>query len=366
MSTTSGIFAANCQTTAMGIMPHTDVERALELALSLDIPFWPQLPNLSFYEDMYAQASEHFPGIRVDREAQRVTLDIALFGEEVAEAYLARLEQPEAFILSQRYSCVYQRFLELDLASYSAIRGQLIGPVSFGFRVIDEEMKPIIYNDEVRTILFDFLQRKANAQYWQLRERNQHAFVWLDEPGLGWVFSGMTGYNDQQARADYQALLSGIEGPRGLHLCASVNLPYLLELGVDILSFDAYQLQTMPSGYTEVVGAFLKRGGIISWGIVPTDPEGQEQETPQGLAEKLAGYWEVVSRGTGQSLGEIARQSLVAPARCMLKNVGRVGAVGEGRSQQDTTYSTTEEERLVETGFEYTKVVSRMLQERYL
>lgn len=41
----------------MGIMPHTNVERALELALSLDIPFWPQLPNLSFYEDMYAQTS---------------------------------------------------------------------------------------------------------------------------------------------------------------------------------------------------------------------------------------------------------------------------------------------------------------------
>ena len=35
----------NCQTTAMGIMPHTDVEKALELSLSLDIPYWPQLPT---------------------------------------------------------------------------------------------------------------------------------------------------------------------------------------------------------------------------------------------------------------------------------------------------------------------------------
>ena len=29
-------LAGNCQTTAMGIMPHTDVKRAIELALSLD------------------------------------------------------------------------------------------------------------------------------------------------------------------------------------------------------------------------------------------------------------------------------------------------------------------------------------------
>ena len=48
---------AGCKTTAMGIMPHTDIDRAIELAFSLDIPFWPQLPNVSFYEDMYAQSS---------------------------------------------------------------------------------------------------------------------------------------------------------------------------------------------------------------------------------------------------------------------------------------------------------------------
>jgi hypothetical protein len=59
-------FEANCRTTAMGIMPHRDVERALKLVLSLDIPFWPQLPHVSFYEDMYVQFSQHFPGITVD------------------------------------------------------------------------------------------------------------------------------------------------------------------------------------------------------------------------------------------------------------------------------------------------------------
>jgi hypothetical protein len=29
------------------------VERALKAALSLDVPFWPQLPMRSYYEDMY-------------------------------------------------------------------------------------------------------------------------------------------------------------------------------------------------------------------------------------------------------------------------------------------------------------------------
>jgi len=47
-------------------MPHKDVGKALELALGLDIPFWPQLPNISFNEDMYAQTSENFPGVVID------------------------------------------------------------------------------------------------------------------------------------------------------------------------------------------------------------------------------------------------------------------------------------------------------------
>jgi len=61
-------FLPKCQTTAMGILPHADVERALGLALSLDIPFWPQLPQVSYFEDMYVQALEHFPGITIDAD----------------------------------------------------------------------------------------------------------------------------------------------------------------------------------------------------------------------------------------------------------------------------------------------------------
>ena len=148
---------------------------------------------------------------------------------------------------------VYHQSLSKDLQGYHAIRGQLIGPVSFGFNVLDEDRKQIIYNDDVRTILFDFIQKKVNVQYRQLRERNQNAFVWLDEPGLGYVFSGLSSYNDRQARDGYLGFVLGLEGPKGLHLCANVNLPYLLELGVELLSFDAYQIGFMPKEYTSAV-----------------------------------------------------------------------------------------------------------------
>ena len=131
--TTMG-FEGDCRTTAMGIMPHSDVDRALELALGLDIPFWPQLPNVSYFEDMYAQASEHFPGISVDVEAERITFDTARFEAELND-YSEKMADPATFALSESHSVVYHRFLTEDLARYPAVRGQLIGPVSFGFKV---------------------------------------------------------------------------------------------------------------------------------------------------------------------------------------------------------------------------------------
>jgi len=256
---------AGCQTTAMGIMPHTAIDKAFELALTLDIPFWPQLPKVSFYEDMYVQASQNFPGIVTDTDSEKLSLDTGRFAEELA-TYSQRMGEPETFALSRDYSVVYHRFLEQDLKGYHAIRGQLTGPVSFGFKVVDENTGPIIYDDDIRTILFDFIQRKANHQYQELRQKNRNAFVWLDEPGLGWVFSGFSGYNDIQAKQDYQRFLDGLEGPRALHLCANVNLPYLLCLGIEILSFDSYQMEIMPKGYASAVAEFLRGGGIKSGG----------------------------------------------------------------------------------------------------
>jgi hypothetical protein len=58
----------NLLTTAMAVMPHREVDRALEVALSLEVPFWPQLPLVNDYEDMYVQASENFPGILLNLE----------------------------------------------------------------------------------------------------------------------------------------------------------------------------------------------------------------------------------------------------------------------------------------------------------
>lgn len=357
-------FEGNCRTTAMGIMPHSDVERALDLALSLDIPFWPQLPHVSFFEDMYVQTSEHFPGIAVDVASSRIGFSTTRFEEEL-DAYFEAMQRPETFTLSPAYSAVFHRFLERPLDGYPAIRGQVAGPVSFGYKVIDEDRKPIIYNETVRGLLFDFIQRKVNAQHAQLKDKNEHAFVWVDEPGLGNVFSGLVGYNDVHAREDLKGFFQGIEGPRGLHLCANVDLPYLLDLGIDVLSFDAFQIEFMPKEHAAAVAGFLAGGGLISWGIVPTGSASLGRSGPEALAARLEGYWRVIQEHAGLELKQIAAQALLAPARCCLVDLemddsDQSCAVSPGEEREHGA-----EEALVERAFEGLKAVSLLLREKF-
>jgi len=229
----------NLLTTAMAVMPHTDVERALKAALSLDVPFWPQLPLLSYYEDMYVQASEGFPGILLDVEKRTLCFSEDKFNQELENALL-HFDDDEYFDVSPEYSAVYHRFMNLKLSDRPAIRGQLEGPISFGFNVKDFNDRPIIFNDTVRPFLLEFMARRVNVQLSQLRRVNPNAFMFIDEPGLQFVFSGMSGYNDVVAKQDMEFFFSLIERPRGVHLCGNPDWDFLLGLDLDVLSLDVF------------------------------------------------------------------------------------------------------------------------------
>jgi hypothetical protein len=55
---------------------------------------------------------------------------------------------------------------------------------------------------------------------------------------------------------------------------------------IDIISFDAFGFLDRLILYADNLKSFFKRGGILCWGIVPTQ-EFTGQETPSLLADKL-------------------------------------------------------------------------------
>ena len=87
-------------------------------------------------------------------------------------------------------------------------------------------------------------------------------------------------------------------------------------------------------------------------------------ETPESLTGRLLDYWAVVSASTDVTMKEMAEQALLAPARCCLKNVGTVGAVGETGSKKTACDYVQPEEHLVETAFAYLKEMSRAVRDK--
>ncbi|EFK12133.1 conserved hypothetical protein [delta proteobacterium NaphS2] len=333
----------NLLTTAMAVMPHRNVDRALALALSLDIPFWPQLPKYNYYEDMYVQASEHFPGILLDMEKRTLRFSHEKFLAEF-ETCMSRFDKPAYFDISDTYSVVYKRFLEMDLSRKPAIRGQLEGPISFGFNVVDENDRPILFDDTVRPFMIEFMAKRVNIQLKRLKEKNENAFMFVDEPGLQFLFSAMAGYGDQAARSDMEAFFEMIERPRGVHLCGNPDWDFLLSQYLDILSLDVYSNGDVFAAYAPSIKRFLDRGGVLVWGIVPTNFEPFEKEDMASLEERLSSLWSALFK-KGIDREFLFSRSLMSPATCCLVN--------------------PDGDKTVEAAFKTINSLSRRLREKY-
>lgn len=311
-------FKGNCRTSAMGILPHTDVEQALKLAFSLDIPFWPQLPRLNYYEDMYVQVSENFPGVIIDEKNTRIDFSTVRFMEELP-AFIERMDDDELYRLSPKYSAVYHEFLNRDLTSFYAIRGQIEGPISFGFSVKDETDRPILYNDDVRPILLDFMARKVSLMGKELAEKNPRSFMFVDEPGLEFIFSSLSGYPEETARADLDRFFSQVTGRRGVHLCGNPDWDFLLKTPMDMLSFNAFGRGDRFVNYVPSIKTYLARGGTIGWGMVPANYEEFYGTDIGNLMNSLEEFWDILEKG-GIEREYLLPRSLLLPATCALVN----------------------------------------------
>lgn len=308
----------NLLTTAMAVMPHTDIDRALKVALSVDIPFWPQLPLVNYYEDMYVQASEHFPGIVIDEKKRTIRFSMDRFIEEY-ENVMSHYDEAEYFDISRDYSVVYHRFLELDLADRSAIRGQLEGPVSFGLNVLDQNDRPILYDDTIRSLMFEIMAKRVNVQLSRLKKINNNAFMFIDEPGLQFIFSALSGYDGTKAYNEMDSFFGSIERPRGVHLCGNPDWDFLLGLDLDILSMDIYTNADVFVQYSGSIKRYLDKGGVIVWGIVPTNTEPFQKEGLDSLTTKLYEIWNTLNRN-GIDRDFLLTRSLLSPATCCLIN----------------------------------------------
>jgi methionine synthase II (cobalamin-independent) len=87
----------------------------------------------------------------------------------------------------------------------------------------------------------------------------------------------------------------------------------VLDLAIDILSFDAYNYASSLSTHVDKVKSFLARGGTIAWGIVPNDQDTLAGESSASLRDRLEEAMAPFSRN-GVAFKQIIAQGLITPS----------------------------------------------------
>jgi len=152
--------------------------------------------------------------------------------------------------------------------------------------VVDEERRPVLYDEVLAEAVAQHLRLKAAWMERELRKLSPTTIIFVDEPYMSSFGSAYISLGREQAIALIDEVLAGIEGWKGVHCCGNTDWSVLLATSVQILNLDAYEYAEQVSLYPEEVGAFLGRGGLIAWGIVPADDRALE-ETVDSLVERF-------------------------------------------------------------------------------
>jgi hypothetical protein len=335
-------FKAELRSLAAGSLPYTDPAEACQLILDhVDILTWPQLPRRSFLENMYVQFSERFPGVVVANERIYVNRDQDL-DPELEQLYVAYLTNDlEHASISSDYAAGLHRLLQMELGDLSLVKGQVTGPISWGLTVSDENRRPILYDDMLAEAIAKHLRLKVSWMERVLRGLAPQTIVFVDEPYMSSFGSAFVSLNRDQVITLLEEVFAGIEGLKGVHCCGNTDWSVLLSTAVDVLNLDAFGYAEKLACYPEEVGAFLERGGIIAWGIIPASSQVLE-ETVESLLDRFhAALSLLTAKGLHQD--DLLSAALIMPS------------CGCGSLPIETT----------ERVFEMTSQVSRALQERY-
>jgi hypothetical protein len=322
--------------TAIGSFPHGDPAAACDLILKSipEMPTWPQLPAIDFREGMEIQYSEGLPCVVIDEAAGRMHFETG--GDtstELAgfyERYLA--EDFASFCISPAFSRgIYE--MEKRLRESGAVPGHfkshITGPLTMGLGRTDENKRAIYYNEMFRDVVVKGMEMKAR---WLLRKfgfLGCPQICFIDEPILS-AFGSSTYVSLE--RADVVRCLSEVVGAvhkedalAGTHCCGNTEWTILIDAGVDVISFDAFQYGETIGYYPDQVKTFLEKGGILAWGIVPSSGTAGE-ESVESLSVKLAGLMD------GLAAKGIDRDLLVE--RCLLTPSCGTGSVSENQSEE--------------------------------
>jgi len=305
--------------TGIGSLPYRNTEEALDLIFKYipDIPFWPQLPRRSIFEGMIAQFSENIPCIKVNSSG--VFYDAADKERELELFYSKAIERDLGYFrISQEYAPGFYAFLERvdSLRSAAFIKTHITGPFTFAGGINDSSGISILHDDIMFQAIVQGLKMKALWQISLLSSLKKKIILFIDEPYLSCFGSAYTSINRGDVLSALNELTEGLSSDDvivGLHCCGNTDWSMIAECsGIDIISFDAFGFQDKFALYAKEIKRFLDRGGVISWGVIPTNVSIVKPDIGLLVDKIKSGIGRLAEKGLDHSL--LKQRTIITPA----------------------------------------------------
>ncbi|MBQ3310784.1 hypothetical protein IJG72_01770 [bacterium] len=318
---------------AIGSLPNTDVESAIDIVKKYynNIPFWPQLPKISRHEDMTFQYLENMPGIVFDEEIGKVYFDAEkeTFSGELEQLFITyeevladiNSENLDLYGLTEEYSKSFKPFLKfVEDTKPKFAKGQITGPFTLSTSLTDKENKCAYYDETLREAIVKTLTLKA---LWQIKEIKKVSpdttpIIFIDEPTLSQL--GTSAYVTIPPKEivemikEISDLIKSNGALSAIHCCGKCDWSVPIEVGMNILNFDAFSFAENMSLYSEELKPFLNSGGILAWGIVPTlDKEALSMTSLDEIKQKFTEAKDLlIQKGLEKDLLE--NRSMISPS----------------------------------------------------
>ena len=297
----------NLTATMMAYTPYRDIPRAIKIILDN----FPEAPCLPVLTRSIKHMLEGIPCLVFDREKRQVILDPSPEREKELFEFYDKYEAqdldyfattPEA---APGFYALLERLKGARPRKLKWIAFQTAGPVLLADVIKQSDGNPSYHNETLRDMLTKASSMKSRWLEKKIKEEVPGVEVIAGLPETTLV--SFTSAGGSGTREDIITCINGgfegLDCVTWIHCCANIDWTLLIDSNVDVINFDAYQHSEKIALYHEEFEAFLRRGGMLAWGIVPVTDELIAGEDVPSLVEKLEqGMRLLVTKGIDEGL----------------------------------------------------------------
>lgn len=290
------IFKPSLLPIGIGSLPHFDPLKASSLILDYFpySPYWPQLPSRGIKEGMLLQFTEGMPGLVI--EGEKIYFKKPFHPqpewEKFYEVYFN--ENLEYFKMGYDYASGFYAMVELLKGKNPLlVKGQITGPITLSLGITDENRIPAYYDKNLKEMILKTIASKAKWQSSEFKKviTETNILIFFDEPILSGYGSISMNLGKEEIIESIREVIQSIDVLSGIHVCGATDWSMIMGTGVNVIHFDAYRFYTNILAYTNELKDFLLNGGLLGWGIVPSEEEFLRNET---LTNLLKNFYEKI------------------------------------------------------------------------